>query len=1412
MKKKFTLLLAMLFVSCISFAQLPGFTFTVTPTPQTCLGNGSLTFSVSGTQPGATIGYEVYLLPNTTTPVATTNNSTVTSLVAGTYMVIATQNLGGESSSETGNAVITNDGSNLAYTLVPQNVRCGEDGVITVNVTTGIGVSYEIIEGPETFPPQASNVFSGLSVGQYQVRVQDDCGNAIVTTIQLTQVVTDIIIGDAEFDEGELPSCNSIMVEHFYGGVTGNTIFFPLEFEYTVYPPGGGAPTVVTANVASGSDIANTIATQIPFYEGQEYTYDLVITDVCGNTFEAEDNIVDNSFFAELVPGTESCGNFFLKIIPHFYVAPYTVEFLSTPAGFNASVANPSHPSFSDISAIYGSDTNPIPVGTYEVKITDDCGNSFIEEIEILDEAEITSLSSINQLNCLGQLGMSISGGREFDTVTIIDAPDAYPNPLPADVSGFIAGSEFTMGNLPLGTYTFEIIDNCGTVYTEVVDIMPSQLDLMLNKTQRPGCDVGVGSIRLSTSSGNPLVSVIITSAPASFGETLPYDVSFNVVGGTFYMNSLPEGIYTFETLDNCGSERNEAITILGYHVITNDVEIIANCGSFDIDLAFDSNGSYVQSFWLQEYNSVTDTWGHPLTGVPYIEGNLPANGNSVFLNNNQVNLNLAYTGQFRIVRAFHTFSNGNPLNNRCIEVIEEFTFDGAPAIIAAYSFPCNNNTSEVIIDAVGIDPLTYEITTMDGDPFPVDNGTSNLFSGLEAGTYNFRVTDVCGSFVNIQIDISVLEPIVIEAQGFCDGQDSSLSVQDFSFLTYEWYEQGSPGTILSTSNELSFPSFDPSTDTGTYVVSITSSSAGSCINQEIVYVVVPTDSPEAGEDNEIALCNDGTPLDLADYLSEGHDEGGTWEDVDTTGALTGSMLATAGLPGGTYTFEYSVASLCGVTDTAAITVVLTSIPAMPVVEEVNDLCEGSDIQLSATAVAGGTYEWNGPDGFTSDEQNPLIENATVAASGTYTLMVTVNDCVSPVASVEVDVQSAANAGEDATALICNDGSVIALEDYLDEEHDNGGTWTDLDGTGALVGGTLDLDGLEAGTYQFAYTVVNACNSTDEATLTITLNDIPATPDVSVSGPVCEGGDVQLSATQVTGAVYLWTGPDNFTSDEQNPLIDGATPSASGTYSLVVTVNGCASPSVSVNAVVNPAPQFTLEGDDALCEGQTGVIMIVPSNFDADSAGYEWYYNGELLEDVTAATIEITENGTYEVIVDANGCTASSEFVVSANSNAFEVVLENGCVNYDYIIEVVNFEEITGATVSWTGPEGFMATGPSATITGLGSGDYVATVTNDEGCSVIAAVTVDNTACFIPRGISPNGDGDNDSFDISNLDVKNIKIFNRYGMQVYEKENYKDEWHGQSGKGDLPTGTYFYMITLSAGKQITGWVYLQREL
>ena len=60
---------------------------------------------------------------------------------------------------------------------------------------------------------------------------------------------------------------------------------------------------------------------------------------------------------------------------------------------------------------------------------------------------------------------------------------------------------------------------------------------------------------------------------------------------------------------------------------------------------------------------------------------------------------------------------------------------------------------------------------------------------------------------------------------------------------------------------------FDSGTDAGTYFVSIMTSNPDSCMNQVLEQTLNANALPEAGGDNTAALCNDGTTVNLADYL-----------------------------------------------------------------------------------------------------------------------------------------------------------------------------------------------------------------------------------------------------------------------------------------------------------------------------------------------------------------------------------------------------------------------------------------------------------------------------------------------------------------------------------------------------------------
>jgi gliding motility-associated-like protein len=100
----------------------------------------------------------------------------------------------------------------------------------------------------------------------------------------------------------------------------------------------------------------------------------------------------------------------------------------------------------------------------------------------------------------------------------------------------------------------------------------------------------------------------------------------------------------------------------------------------------------------------------------------------------------------------------------------------------------------------------------------------------------------------------------------------------------------------------------------------------------------------------------------------------------------------------------------------------------------------------------------------------------------------------------------------------------------------------------------------------------------------------------------------------------------------------------------------------------------------------------------------------------------------------------------------------------------------------------------------------------------------------IPEGFSPNYDGFNDYFyreGLGNYPDARIEVYNRWGMKLYEQDNYGNTgkwgsadawWDGSSnkkfttGQEKLPTGTYFYILYLNDGNEpITGSVFLNRN-
>jgi len=1097
--KSYLLLLFAIFLSQQAFGQLTDFTLTASATNETCTANGSLSYAVSNTSPGAIIIYRIFKLPDTVTPIAVTSATTYGGLTAGTYRIVAIQSLGSLSNTQQQDVQISNLIVPVVFQIAGQPAPyCGTTASLTANVTQGNPVSYEIISGPMTFPTQPSNTFSGLVAGDYVIRVNDACGDGVVQTYHFDPPPPNLIVGYHQ--SCDLIDCNTKIMYVDVTAIPGTAIGYPLQIELTLAPQGFPI-LVLNQTITSGATNTISVPFTIPYHNIPVYQGNIRVVDACGNVKVAPGITLDmlasiNIDTQGLLECTEELKIGLCNLLP-----PFTVNFLSAPAGFNPTDFNPTHPGpFTESFFSYTSNgQHELPEGHYDIQVTDACGtivhataelvkaftdhklvmkyvNCVPQYMVIIPDRGVSPLTVIlssapaaytgpvpadmsaaisNGIfsmilpvpgtyvftgvnicgdpyirtvttippdpllvavgstvvcgNLLGAVTIQLQGAPPMATVIMTSAPAAYPNPIPDDVSEYILSAETCqIPGLPIGNYTFLVTDDCGTTYPAVTaTISPGTLQAIPIVEFLRGCESGEGSMKMRGPTSK-LVQVIITAAPAGFSQPLPYDVSFNILpsAGIFYMNSLPQGTYTFHTKDACGVENDLVVEMLGSQVTTSQIDVIANCGSFNLALNYVEAQPFVQEFWMQKYNPVTGQWEHPLTGVDYVTGTVPTAINSYRIFNQTTNYNIASLGHFRILKRVIVFSNGGlpSVYSECYLTVEEFDFTGELSIVSSGAVPCSNNSYNVFIDAAGVAPYIYRITEKNGQPFFVDNGNSNIFTGLSSGIYNFQVEDSCGNIVNSLLDITILELPSVFAANLCEGQNAQLSVQAISFLSYQWWNASAPGTILSTTNVLAFTPFSNATTPGTYYVRIYSTSNLSCIDMTIPYVVSPSQIPKAGTDGTTTLCGNGATIDLFTLLGAPYDTGGTWTETSTSGTLNGSNWASAGLAYGDYSFVYSVNSgACGLTDDANVIVHLNPIPPNPVITAQDNICSNGAIELQVDTIAGATYHWTGPDNFSSNLQNPTIAESAAANSGTYTVTANVNGCESS-ASVALNI------------------------------------------------------------------------------------------------------------------------------------------------------------------------------------------------------------------------------------------------------------------------------------------------------------------------------------------------------------------------------------------------------------------------
>jgi hypothetical protein len=282
----------------------------------------------------------------------------------------------------------------------------------------------------------------------------------------------------------------------------------------------------------------------------------------------------------------------------------------------------------------------------------------------------------------------------------------------------------------------------------------------------------------------------------------------------------------------------------------------------------------------------------------------------------------------------------------------------------------------------------------------------------------------------------------------------------------------------------------------------------------------------------------------------------------------------------------------------------------------------------------------------------------------------------------------------------------------------------------------------QAGTYTVTATVNNCVSSQRISSFVVKPN--PVTPFLNYNAPVCSGDTLKLYASNVQGATYTWTGPAIQTvplSHVQNPIIPNSVVPFSGWYTVLDSVNGCASQKDSIFVVVNqtPVPPVVTNNNPVCVGGCINIATPAPGN-------YTWYDNNHNYlssnQSVTICNATQSNGGIYYLLYIApNGCKAdtSRDTVVVNPIPPTPIINANSpiCLNGSIIMSVATVPGVV--TYQWYGPGITTANQHNATqnlpATLANQGTYSVYVTVN-GCTSVLPGTIN--IVVIPLPPTPN--------------------------------------------------------------------------
>ena len=272
-----------------------------------------------------------------------------------------------------------------------------------------------------------------------------------------------------------------------------------------------------------------------------------------------------------------------------------------------------------------------------------------------------------------------------------------------------------------------------------------------------------------------------------------------------------------------------------------------------------------------------------------------------------------------------------------------------------------------------------------------------------------------------------------------------------------------------------------------------------------------------------------------------------------------------------------------------------------PLVDNDGPYCVGETIHLTANSngQSGASFNWTGPGGFTSTQQNPTRTNCTMAMAGTYTCTISLNGQTNN-ATTEVVIYPQPTANFNYTS-VCKGTPTQFTSTSTTNPSGQQMTyrWNFGDG-GSSNEQNPSHTYAQAGNYNVTLTTTTgggACSSQKQQTV-----PVYAAPTASATAQpttVMYGGTSQLSASAGTAGTFNfhWEPADKVVNpNAQNTSTVGLQATTTFTVTITNPQGGCSS-TAQVTVSIEGSGMTAMASADVyeLCEGESTTLHATPS-------------------------------------------------------------------------------------------------------------------------------------------------------------------------------------------------------------------------